>query len=92
MTLPKEWYEEKLPAEDGLEIGAGCPAVPCSLPKFTCGTCGGLAAIWWGDGDYLCGFGMDQMWLVKILCDALNEKRKQILTENVQGEAQPPAK
>jgi len=34
MTLPKEWYEEKLPAEDGLEIGAGCPAVPCSLPKY----------------------------------------------------------
>lgn len=28
MTLPKEWYEEKLPAEEGHEIGAGCPAVP----------------------------------------------------------------
>lgn len=28
MTLPKEWYESKLPHEEGYEIGAGCPAVP----------------------------------------------------------------
>ncbi len=28
MTLPKEWYESKLPDEEGHEIGAGCPAVP----------------------------------------------------------------
>ncbi len=28
MTLPKEWYQSKLPDEEGHEIGAGCPAVP----------------------------------------------------------------
>ena len=30
LHLSKEWFESKLPAEEGLEIGAGCPAVPGS--------------------------------------------------------------
>lgn len=53
------------------------------IPEFTFGQCGGNACIWWGGGDYLCGFGMDQMWLVEILCKALNEKRGRILSGEI---------
>lgn len=57
------------------------------LPQFTCGTCGGLAAIWWGEGDYLCGFGIDQMRLVEILCNALNDKLAAMRADNITVEA-----
>ena len=30
LHLSQKWFESKLPAEEGHEIGAGCPAVPCS--------------------------------------------------------------
>lgn len=35
ITLPKKWYAENLPAEEGYEIGAGCPTPPCSASRLT---------------------------------------------------------
>lgn len=48
------------------------------LPDFTCGPIGGVYALWWGDGPYLCGFGEDQRWLVEILCMELNKKKRSL--------------
>lgn len=35
LEYPKEWFERSADIEAGQTIGAGCPAAPCSLLRFS---------------------------------------------------------